>query len=465
MKIRFLIANAYAVGGTIKTTYNTAGELAKRHDVEIVSVYRSREEPAFTVPPGVTLRFLTDQSETGLAALRDATGPMAHVRQSIHGWATSQPSRLIHPRDFRYPFFNIVTDLRLLRYIRSVHDGVLIGTRAGLNLAIARFARPSVVRIGQEHLNLSKYRAELREAYKEYYPRLDVYAALTEGDAKAFRRLLGKRARVVCVPNGVPDVGAVRSDVDSRVVIAAGRLGPQKGFDRLIPAWAKVVAQHPDWELRIFGEGSSFGALCEQIEMLGVADSVSIRGFTDRLTEEMAQASFYVMTSRFEGFPMVLLEAMGCGLPVVSFDCRNGPRDLITNGVDGLVVPNGDIDALADAISRVIDLGEGRGSWGEAALAKAEQYATPTIAARWDELISGLVAAKTSSPDGQRGEGRSIPSPVPRVDACGGGLRSRYRQLVPPRWRRSVRAVLSSVRTADRNVRTAVRRDPQAGGW
>src|SRR4029450_4152264 len=108
--------------------------------------------------------------------------------------------------------------VRLLHFLRSVRDGVLVGTRAGLNLAIARFGRPEVIRIGQEHLQIGAYRRrpEIKRAFKRYYPRLDLYAALTEGDAAAFRRLLGKRANVVCVPNGVPDVGGVRADLDAK---------------------------------------------------------------------------------------------------------------------------------------------------------------------------------------------------------------------------------------------------------
>jgi glycosyltransferase involved in cell wall biosynthesis len=394
VKIRFLIANAFAVGGTIKATYNLAGELAKRHDVEIVSVQKKRDAPAFAVPPGVRLRALVDGSPQARRAESERTGLVHDTKLKLETWARERPSRLIHRRDFRYKNFNLLTDLRLLAFLRSVDDGVLIGTRAGLNLAIARFGHRSAIRVGQEHLNATKYGKGIRAAFRRFYPRLDAYSALTERDAAAFSHMLGEGVRVTCIPNGVSDSGKVRSSNDSRVVIAAGRLTPQKGFDRLIAAWAQVARKHPDWELHVFGGGKLQGELEQQIDELGLRGSARLMGYTDQLPQAMAEASFYVMSSRFEGFPMVLLEAMRCGLPIVSYDCPNGPRDLITHGRDGFLVPNGDVDGLAAAMIEMIELGDARRSFGEAALQKSKQYEMPAIARRWEELLEELVAER-----------------------------------------------------------------------
>jgi glycosyltransferase involved in cell wall biosynthesis len=399
VKIRFLITNAYGVGGTIKTTYNVAGELAKRHDVEIVSLHRNREVPAFAVPPGVKVRRLTDRSRSAQAADRTAVG-----RRRLRVWAKRLlrlcPSVLIHRADYRYKRFSLHTDMHLWRFIRSVEDGVLVGTRAAFNLVIARLARPGVVAVGQEHLNFTKYKPALREAFREAYPHLEAYATLTERDAAAFRQLLGNNANVVCIPNGIPAVEGPRSDNSSRIVVAAGRLAPQKGFDRLIPAWARVHEKHPDWELRIFGGGRLKGELEQLIAEHGLEESVRLMGYTNQLPEEMARASFYVMSSHFEGFPMVLLEAMATGLPVVSFDCPNGPRDLVSEGRDGFVVPNGNVRALADGINKMIELGDdARRSFGEAAFEKAAQYRVDAVAVRWEQLFEDLLSAHA---DGRR---------------------------------------------------------------
>ena len=372
--------NAFGVGGTIRTTLETAGELAKRHDVEVASIVRRQDEPALPVPPGVRLVTLTDLRE-------DKLGPLGRR-------LAGRPTRLMTKTDFRHPVFNLLSDANLLRYLASVRDGVLIGTRPSINVAVARLAAPSVVRVGQDHMNFATYNDRLKAQIRAVYPRLDLVSTLTEGDAAAYRRALRGRTRVECMPNGVANVGAVRAPLDDKVVVAAGRLTRQKGFDRLLPAWARIADEHPDWELRIFGDGGKMGALQRQVERLGIGGSAKLMGFTPRLHDELARSSLYVMSSRREGFPMVLLEAMAVGLPVVSFDCPTGPRDIVREGVDGHVVRNGDREALAAAMSALMGDDERRRAYGAAAVEGAARYELGTIARRWEELFDELAAAK-----------------------------------------------------------------------
>ncbi|MGH3665455.1 MAG: glycosyltransferase family 4 protein [Egibacteraceae bacterium] len=394
MKVRFLIANAYpGGGGTIRTTLNMANALAERgHDVEVISVLRRRKKAMVHVVPRVQLRPLVDTTPWA------TTGRWPHVlpgpRRRAREWALARPSRLIHQQDSRHSTFNAMTDLRLLHFLRSVRDGVLIATRPGLNLAVARYARPSVVRIGQEHLHLGRHRPKLREAITRYYPRLDALATLTPTDAKAYEKLLGNDPRIVAMPNAAPDMGGVRAALDNKIVVGAGRLTRQKGFDRLIPAFAQVAAKHPDWQLRIFGSGDEQERLQGQIDELGVGANVSLMGFTRQLPQELGKASVYALSSRFEGFPMVLLEAMSCGLPVTSFDCPTGPSDLVTHGSDGLIVPKGDVDGMAAAIIELVEDDTRRKAMGAAAFETAAEYQTPVLAQRWEALFTELAAAR-----------------------------------------------------------------------
>ena len=394
MKVYFLIMNAYSTGGTIRTTFTTASALAEHHDVEIVSVYRRRNEPRFDLDPRVRLRALSDESPERRQRLASDRRPHRQLQRLLTHWLRWRPSRLIFKGDVRHPNFSLLTDVKLYRFLRSVRDGVLISTRPGLNLAVARWARPGVVRVAQEHLYVARYKPPLRERISRHYPHLDMVSALTERDAEDYRSLLGDSTRIVCMPNAVPDNVGARASGDSKVVISAGRLTRQKGFDRLIPAFAKVAAEHPGWKLRIFGSGELREQLQKQIDDLELQDNVELMGFTDQLYQEMSGAAMYVMSSRFEGFPMVLLEAMGCGLPVVSFDCPNGPRDLVTEGVDGLIVDNGDIDGLTAAISTLISDDERRQTMGRAALKTAEQYASGVLGAKWERLLTELAAGK-----------------------------------------------------------------------
>ena len=133
MTIRFVIMNAYAVGGTIRTTFTTAAELAKRHDVEIASVLRFRDKPSFPRPKGVNLIGLTDLRKERLERLAGHWGPRARYQT----WAAGKRTQLMSSHDFRHPDFNLLSDINLLRYLLPLRDGVVIGTRPAINLAVA----------------------------------------------------------------------------------------------------------------------------------------------------------------------------------------------------------------------------------------------------------------------------------------------------------------------------------------
>ena len=384
MVIRFLIANAYSVGGTIRTTFMTAGQLARDHEVEIVSVYRFAKAPGLELDPRVRLRSLTDLRPGSLGRRK---------------WAAEMPSRLITRHDSRYHRFNLLTDAALLRFLRGVRGGVLIGTRPGLNLAIARHAHRSAIRIGQDHMNAEGYRRGLLEAIAADYPALDAVTALTEDTAKRYRELMGPGGRVVCIPNAAPaNAGSRRAQPGSRVIMAAGGLTRRKGFDRLLTAWALLAPDHPDWSVEIFGGGPEHEALDARVQQLGLSRSVRLRGYSRTLIDEFTRASVFAMTSRREGFPMVILEAMSVGLPVVAYDCPTGPRDIVSDGVDGYVVPDGRTRLMAEALGRLMDDDDRRRRFGDAALEKAERYQLEAIGARWEELFGELAAARRSGP-------------------------------------------------------------------
>lgn len=393
MKVRFLIANAYRPAGTVRTTYNVAAALAQRDDiesVEVVSVFRTRPKPVFRVPEGVRLTWLVDARPRHLAALRRTDGE-PDSRRRLERWLRAQPSRLIHRNDWRYGDFSLYSDVKLARYLRSVRDGVLIGTRPGLNLAMARLAHPAVVRIGQEHVNLASHHDRLLKAFRRTYPHLDLCTTLTEEDRDTFQDLLGPKVRVMCIPNGIPHVAGGHPDQQSKVVVAAGRYEYQKGFNLLIQAWEDVADQHPDWQLRIFGQGNRRAHLQQLIDRARLGDQVKLMGYTKNLDKELARSAFFVLSSRYEGFPMVLLEAMARGLPAVSFDCLTGPRDLIDHGRNGFLVPNGNVAALGDAINQMIDLGgDRRASMGRAALETTRGYSVDVLADRWYDVIRQL---------------------------------------------------------------------------
>jgi glycosyltransferase involved in cell wall biosynthesis len=368
--VRILLMHAYGMGGTIRTCLTLAEHLAKHGPVEVISIVRTRDEPFFAFPEGVTVTTLDDRRSKRRRGL---------------------PSVLVHPEDHTYAKLSLRTDIALLRRLRRMRSGVLVTTRPAFNALAARHAPPELTVVGQEHMNVHSHLPGLTNEIERTYGRLDALAVLTDADRADYARMLaGSRTRVEQIPNAVPELGGGVADPDSRIVVAAGRLTPQKGFDLLIPAFAKVVERHPGWQLRIHGAGPQRAELRQAILDHDLYEHVFLMGPTQSLGEALAQGSIFVLSSRFEGFGMVIVEAMSKGLAVVSFDCERGPAEIISDGVDGVLVPALDTGALAVAISDLAGDREQRARLGAAGRETARRYDRETIGARWDALLGAL---------------------------------------------------------------------------
>jgi glycosyltransferase involved in cell wall biosynthesis len=378
LPVRLLIIHAWGMGGTVQTTLAMGAQLSRRHDAQVVSVLRRRRKPKLRHPKRVTVTAIDDRRRPrGLAKLLGRL-----------------PSVLIHPADHAHPWCTLWTDVQLVRWLRRLEPCVLVGTRPALNLLVARLAPPGVVRVGQEHMNAGSHRPRLAADIRRTYGRLDALTVLTSPDERDYAGLLaGTATRLVRIPNPVPRIPGPGADPEAHVIMAAGRLLGQKGFDLLLPAFAPVAERHPDWELRIYGGGRLRKDLTQQIDALGLTGRVHLMGRVDGLGPAMAEASIYALSSRFEGFPMVLLEAMSKGLAVAAFDCPNGPADAIEDGVDGRIVPAEDVDALGAALLALAEDEALRRRLGAAAVRAAQRYKLKAIGARWDALLADLARA------------------------------------------------------------------------
>lgn len=216
--------------------------------------------------------------------------------------------------------------------------------------------------------------------------RLERMVVLTEKDCEAWSELNNVQA----IPNPLSIVPQSVSPLTEKRVIAVGRYYQEKGFDLLLEAWSKVCQAHPDWRLEIFGDGDkeNYEAIRDR---LGIpATSCVLNGRTNAIEQEYLKSSVFVCSSRFEGFGMVIVEAMACGLAVVSFDCPWGPGSIIANGDDGLLVENGDTGRLAEALSRVIDDAALRQRLAANAVQSVKRYQMENIADRWRQLFESL---------------------------------------------------------------------------
>lgn len=227
----------------------------------------------------------------------------------------------------------------------------------------------------------AKWRQHIIEKYS------DVVVCLTKGDVKEWE----KANKVAIIPNTIHHGPVTTNHNKTNRVLSIGRLTPLKGFDRLINAWKIINNRHPEWELLIIGEGECKSALQKQIVQNKLEGAIKIHPFTSQITEEYLKSSIFVLASRYEGFGLVLAEAMACGVPCISFDCPYGPSDIIKNKEDGLVIENGNIKQLADSICYLIENKHIREVYGEKARQNIARYYPENIMPQWDQLFKQLV--------------------------------------------------------------------------
>jgi len=366
MKIIYLIAGLYRPAGMERVVTEKANRLAAAgHEIEIVTTEQKGRRPAFALNPSI--------KTTDLAiGYEDNNGKSLLSKVLLH------PFKLMKHRVSLAELLKreradvvISTFCPEASFLPKIKDG----SRKVLEVHFSRLKRLQYGRKGLWALADRIRNARDGQTVK----RFDRFVVLTHEDASLWGELLNLRV----IPNPRTFSCQRPSDLESRQVLAAGRYSAQKGFDMLLKAWRR--ASTAGWTLRIAGDGdlSELGdpALLGPDVILGPAEDMQ---------KEYAASSIFALSSRYEGLPMVLLEAQAMGLPCVCFACKCGPRDIIKDGRDGLLVPEGDIDALARALERLIKDDTLRREMGAAAYRNSENYDMEKIIAQWEQLLAEL---------------------------------------------------------------------------
>ena len=263
------------------------------------------------------------------------------------------------------------------------------------------------IKIGEMHVLRSHYRNFekndtnfIKEVFSKFWmhrligklKRLERMIVLTEKDCTAWTEL----DNVISIPNPLPFMPKDISPLTEKRVIAVGRYYQEKGFDLLLESWAKIYNTHPEWRLEIYGDGDKDNY--EEIrDTLGIpANCCILNGRTNNIEQEYLNSSIYVCSSRFEGFGMVIIEAMACGLAVVSFDCPWGPSSILAHNEDGILVEDGNTEHLADAIASLMDNPYKLKTLAEKAIVNVQRFQMDKIANQWKELFDSLIIQPTN---------------------------------------------------------------------
>lgn len=373
MKLVYCISATHNSGGMERVLATKANYLVARgYDITVVTTDQRGLSPFFPLDGRIRCVDLGVNYETNNG--KSFLNKLVHFpfKQWRHRRRLSRVLREIRPDVTVSMFCNDAT------FLPSIKDG----SRKVLEIHFSRFKRLQYDRKGLWRLaDVWRNRNEA-----DVVARFDRFVVLTHEDS----RYWGNQPHIAVIPNAQTFTSDAPAPLEAKTVVAVGRLTYQKGFDLLLQAWAEVCRRVSGWQLAIVGDGELRSALSAQAESLGLAGCVTFVPATKDVVAVYRDASVLAMSSRYEGFGMVLLEAQTVGLPVVSFACKCGPSEIVNDGVDGYLVAPGDVDAMADRLVRLMQDGALRRRMGARAFANAARFSTDAVMKQWMALFDSL---------------------------------------------------------------------------
>lgn len=376
-KIVYCTPALYSAGGVERVVSGKASYFAERFDYDVTIILTEGKGRPFFFPLSDKVKVVNlglDFEELWNASFLKKVALYLKKQYRYRRLLREELERL-------RPDFTITTLRREINFINDIDDGSLKIGEIHLNRENFRKADS-----GKPRWLVTLFASWWRSRLVGKLQQLDKFVVLTESSVAEWPEL----DNVVSIPDSLAFRAAERSPLDSRRVITIGRYSYEKGYDLLLKAWAVVERQCPDWTLDIYGMGdsSSYEAMASE---WGIDLSrCHFNGAIKDVRKAYLQSSVFVMSSRFEGFGLVLVEAMACGVPIVSFACQSGPVEMIDDGVNGLLAAEGDYQDLADKLIRLMQSSELRMRLAENGVKRSAQYDIDKIAQLWKSLFEGL---------------------------------------------------------------------------
>lgn len=351
MNIAILVNDITPLAGTERITISLANKLSQKgYVVTIISCNRELSQPGFEVNSSITLGFLNSN--------------------------TKRESR------WKNLFGHFRNIFKLRTFLKGKKYDIIIGQGFPMSMILFPFRKQFRVVIC-EHTYYNYYASLVRFVRNKIYPHFFRIVVLTEADKREFDKAM---ANVLVIPNLNEFESSTQANLDSRVLVNVGRLEFEKGVDLLIEAALPILKRHNDWKLCMYGDGSMKQKIKQMISFHGMEDRIILCGQTTDVRSAYLSGSIYVMPSRSEGFGMAIVEAASCGLPIISFNCPNGPKEILSPDL-GVLVPELDVKMLGDAMNDMIENRDLRIKYSQKSRAIASKYRPEVVLKDWEKLL------------------------------------------------------------------------------
>lgn len=366
MKICFGLGDYTCGGGIEKVTIQLANSLSKKNKCQVcLLTLEKKGEVIFKVNEDIKINNLNNKIS------------LHNRKKNIFG--------IIN--DILFFMLNL---LKIRKYLLKERIDYIVGSDIKLTLLLYLASLKTKTKvIGMEHFEYDIPSKFLKKVRKYYYKNLYKIVILTNEDFYKYEKI-GLKEKIEVIPNIVFYNKKINHDINSKRIISVGRLTYQKGYDLLIEIWKEIEKEFPDWRLDIFGEGEDKEMLLNKINEFNLKN-IKINKFTKNIDIEYKKSSFYVMSSRFEGLPTVLIEALSFGLPIVSFECPAGPKTIITQDINGELVKNYDIKEFQSKMKKLINSSDIRQKYTNNARINLYRYSEDEVVKKWGKIINNNI--------------------------------------------------------------------------